>query len=346
MNKKDRYFLAANGFSGFRCYFDELINDTELKRLYIVKGGSGVGKSTLMHKLGEYFGNAGDTVEEILCSSDPDSLDGVLIKRGENTVALIDGTSPHQYDMRYPIARDCLVDLSVGICEEKIEKQLKIIAELIRKKTECYKFAYSYLQLSGNSYKILMDECFKQIKSSAINELLFKLPINTQLKGKRKKTKLYSAVSRLGFTSLDISENGYYRVYSFKRCAASQAVLTALYERLFSLGDITLFKSPLDDALLDGFSLDSQGVLFKLTEGDYTENEREFFSPDIEKALARLECADKIYRASLDEAVKWLDVAFLEHRRLEEIYGEAMDFTKNAEITEKLILKINNELNS
>ena len=87
-------------------------------------------------------------------------------------------------------------------------------------------------------------------------------------------------------------------------------------------------------------------MLFKLTEGDYTENEREFFSPDLEKALERLECGDKIYRASLEEAGKWLDGGFLDHRRLEEIYGEAMDFTKNAEITEKLILKINNELNS
>ena len=53
-------FTAANTEKGFCSYFDELIHDEKLKRVYLIKGGPGCGKSTLMKKIADKFENGGE----------------------------------------------------------------------------------------------------------------------------------------------------------------------------------------------------------------------------------------------------------------------------------------------
>jgi len=43
-----KYFSAGNTTEGFVNYFDGAIDTAEAKKLIYIKGGSGVGKSTLM----------------------------------------------------------------------------------------------------------------------------------------------------------------------------------------------------------------------------------------------------------------------------------------------------------
>ena len=45
-----------------------------------------------------------------LCGSDPSSLDAVTLEKGEKRIAVIDGTSPHAYDARYPGAVSRILD--------------------------------------------------------------------------------------------------------------------------------------------------------------------------------------------------------------------------------------------
>lgn len=87
------YFLGANSPLGFFSLYDQLIDLETAARVYILKGGPGCGKSTLMRQVAADVEASGKRAEYILCSGDPDSLDGVIFP--ELGVAIVDGTAPH-----------------------------------------------------------------------------------------------------------------------------------------------------------------------------------------------------------------------------------------------------------
>lgn len=118
----------------------------------VFKGGPGVGKSTFMRVIGDAMLEKGYDVEFHCCSSDNDSLDGVVIPA--IGVALIDGTAPHIVDPRHPGAVDEIVHLGdywdeAGMRANKAEI-LKLTAEIGR----LFERAYGYLAQA----KILLDE--------------------------------------------------------------------------------------------------------------------------------------------------------------------------------------------
>ena len=73
-----------------------------------MKGGPGVGKSSFMKKIATEFADKGYDVEIFPCSSDPGSLDAVVIKK--LGVVLIDATAPHIVDPKIPGAIDEIVN--------------------------------------------------------------------------------------------------------------------------------------------------------------------------------------------------------------------------------------------
>ncbi|SHK14198.1 hypothetical protein SAMN02745975_03743 [Geosporobacter subterraneus DSM 17957] len=96
MDKKGkikRVFPGGNTAKGFFSYYDNIIGK-EANRLFIIKGGPGVGKSSFMKKIGYEMTEKGYDVEFHQCSSDNGSLDGVVIPALK--VAIIDGTAPHE----------------------------------------------------------------------------------------------------------------------------------------------------------------------------------------------------------------------------------------------------------
>jgi len=93
MGKLKKVFPGGNTSEGFYSFYDHIISP-EATRIFIIKGGPGVGKSTFMRKIGEEMLSMGYNVEFHCCSSDNNSLDGVVIP--EINVALIDGTAPHR----------------------------------------------------------------------------------------------------------------------------------------------------------------------------------------------------------------------------------------------------------
>lgn len=106
---KIAFFLGANLKEGFVSYFDTLHNLEKGHFTYIIKGGPGTGKSGLMKRIAKHFEDKGFTVIYIPCSSDPLSLDGIIIpKLG---VSLADGTAPHVMDPVYPGCRDEIVNV-------------------------------------------------------------------------------------------------------------------------------------------------------------------------------------------------------------------------------------------
>ena len=109
MAQVSNFFVGANSGEGFQNLFPELVNLEDTYDLMVLKGGPGVGKNTFMRELGRSMEQAGTAVEYLWCSGDPDSLDGVVLP--EIRCAVVDGTSPHVVEPRYPAAVDRYVDL-------------------------------------------------------------------------------------------------------------------------------------------------------------------------------------------------------------------------------------------
>lgn len=85
------FYLGASTPKGFVSHYESLFR--EVRHLTIIKGGPGCGKSTFMRKIGAAAQAHGQDVSYILCSSDPDSLDGVILP--QLSAAYVDGTAPH-----------------------------------------------------------------------------------------------------------------------------------------------------------------------------------------------------------------------------------------------------------
>ena len=95
------YFAGANTPNGFEGEYENHISEDSFEKVYMIKGGSGTGKSTLIRRAAETGMRIGGEITYLLCSSDPDSLDGALIRKGERQIAVIDATAPHTMDPRY-----------------------------------------------------------------------------------------------------------------------------------------------------------------------------------------------------------------------------------------------------
>ena len=343
MSVINRYFLAANGFSGFRCHFSRLLSSAEIKKLYIIKGGSGVGKSTLMRRVSSHFSDMGFSVEEILCSSDPNSLDGVVIRSEHGTIVLIDGTAPHEYDMKYPAMRDITVDLSKHLDEEAIEKKSDSITDLIKKKKRCYDSAYKNLRLAGDSYSILADTARLYADSEKI-ESLAKSLLPEKSRTAKVESKLYSAFCKNGVISLDTKDEKYETVYYFDRGYKTHILFSALFEKAKNrCSKITLFTSPFSDEIIDGFSVDG-AILFKACDSAPTYKSDCYFEKFDQSDIDITDSCEKIFEISIESARRSLCRASENHSELEKIYGAHMNFEKNTALCSRLIAKIESEV--
>ncbi|MBT2687323.1 PRK06851 family protein [Bacillus sp. ISL-47] len=101
------YFAGGNTARGFHSLFDS--NLQGLDRLFILKGGPGTGKSSLMKAIGAELSEKGYDLEYIHCSSDNHSIDGVIIPALK--AGIVDGTAPHVIEPKAPGAVDEYINL-------------------------------------------------------------------------------------------------------------------------------------------------------------------------------------------------------------------------------------------
>jgi len=151
MGKKTavRYFLGANSAGGFHSLYDNFVRPEEGDFLWVIKGGPGCGKSTFMKKIGKAAENAGLTVEYILCSGDPDSLDGVYIR--EKHMAYVDGTAPHTIDCSLPGGSGLYLDMGAFYHPDPLVKRREALEMLTRAYKARYARAYELLRAAESA---------------------------------------------------------------------------------------------------------------------------------------------------------------------------------------------------
>ncbi|WP_341473890.1 PRK06851 family protein [Desulfofundulus thermobenzoicus] len=137
-----KVFPGNNTCQGFYSFYDYII-EPDATRIFVIKGGPGVGKSTFMRKIGEEMLERGYDVEFHCCSSDNGSLDGVVIRAIR--VALLDGTAPHMVDPKNPGAVDEIIHLGDHWNEEGLRAHKKEIMALNQEVGRLFKRAYRYL---------------------------------------------------------------------------------------------------------------------------------------------------------------------------------------------------------
>ena len=90
-----KYFAASNSAEGFKSYYANVFDKNDFSKIYVIKGGPGTGKSSFMREIASRADEKGFSAILIYCSSDPASLDGVILP--ELKIAVLDGTPPHTY---------------------------------------------------------------------------------------------------------------------------------------------------------------------------------------------------------------------------------------------------------
>lgn len=141
------FFLGANTPRGFFSYYDDLIDLTTAKEVYAIKGGPGTGKSSFMRKIAGKLVEKGLECEYILCSSDPDSLDGVVFP--EIGVAFVDATAPHVVEPKYAYAVERYLHVGEFVDADALEAVRGDIIAATDGYRECYAGAYRCIYAAG-----------------------------------------------------------------------------------------------------------------------------------------------------------------------------------------------------
>lgn len=194
-------FPGGNTYKGFVNYFDGIFPDwEENNRLYILKGGPGVGKNTFMKRIGKLAEEKNYNVEYFHCASDNESLDAVRIPILGLTI--LDGTAPHIIDPKYPGAQDNIWNLGVFLNESKLAEQKNEIITYCNENSFFYKLAFSYLHAAG-SLSLSTYDIYKKALSYSKMQAHVKNLFSTKPKGNYDGTNhfrnlFYSAITPSG----------------------------------------------------------------------------------------------------------------------------------------------------
>ncbi len=205
-----KFFVASNSGNGFVSYYNQVFD--KIPQVYVIKGGPGTGKNKFMAAVAAEAVLKGAEVEYFYCSSDPLSLDGVIIN---STIALADGTAPHVYEPKTVGAHENILNLGQFWNRDVLSRQRDVIEYLSERKSDCYERAYGFLSTSKKLETIKKSILSPYINYERINESANRickdemLPQGSGLTDKR----LCNSVGMSGFYRFTTYEEMASRIY-------------------------------------------------------------------------------------------------------------------------------------
>ena len=335
-NNNLKFFAASNGYTGFRSYFEEVFPTEHFDKLYVLKGGPGTGKSSLMKKLSEKLLGSGCTVEEIYCSSDPHSFDGIIAEKNAKKIGMLDGTAPHARDATHPGAIDTIVNLGDNWDNRWLIASKDKICELNKEKKTAYHTAYHYLSLCGFCHdrirSLINESKLAKIAKSIANDAA---EMNFGSFEKCGPGRLLSSFGRQGRYSLlplytDLGEV----IMPFDDTLISTFFITELTKILKENNIPTLsFADPLDPDSIDTLHIPALNLTYSSSCGTSEKRDAAELFSTVDNESLRV--SRTVYSDCIKEAQRWFSIASDFHFRLEEIYTQTMDFEKNDKIFEQ-----------
>lgn len=261
------FFLGANSAQGFYSLYRDFASRPG-DVLHIIKGGPGTGKSTFMRNLGKAAEERGYTVEYIICSGDPDSLDGVYLP--ELGVGFADGTAPHVLDPEFFGATGDYVNLGRFCDVDAVRTHREQIADVTRRYRAQYTAAYAYLAAAGE-VDAVRGEAFRTPEVLSAVRRRAESAVRREFGSSRKKApgqvtrRFLSAVSCKGQMYLwDTLTTLCPRVFCLEnRCGLADTYLQTVLEGAGAAGaDAIACPSPLRPEVLEAVLFPAQGVAF------------------------------------------------------------------------------------
>lgn len=170
MAKVRHVYPGGNSCYGFYSFYDHIVPVSARNKI-VLKGGPGVGKSTFMKMIGEDLSKQQIDIEYHWCSSDNNSLDGVVA--GDRQVCVLDGTAPHVVDPRFPGAVDRIINLGEYWDAEMIAANRERVISLTNRIGLCFKRAYIRLNEAHSAlqeWKTYIEEAcdFKSVNRNVL----------------------------------------------------------------------------------------------------------------------------------------------------------------------------------
>ncbi len=352
------YFLGANSSGGFYSLYDQLLPPERARRIYILKGGPGCGKSTLMRRVAQSVEKEGIGVERILCSGDPDSLDGVVIPVLE--AALVDGTAPHVVEPKYPGVVERYINLGDCYDSKGLASLRGEIMSCMKGYKGCYQRAYRCLnaaaEIGKDARAILMTEALEQRLAKRAKGIL-----SREMKGKQEgkngsgvvRQRFLNAVSHRGriflYHTVQVQCE---RVYELAdRWGLAHELLTYLLSGLTGSGyDVVACPDPMAPERLAHLIVPELSLAFVSSAPEqpcpaepYRRIKLDSMADEelLHENRGRLRFARRVSEALMEEGIASLAQAKQMHDDLEKLYNPYVDFGRveelAREITEELL---------
>lgn len=343
-----KYFLAANSCEGFVSEFARCYNPNDSWRAYIIKGGPGTGKSSFMKYVAAKAEEKGLKCIYCPCSSDPDSLDAVIMP--DKKTVILDGTAPHTLDPKYPAVCEEILNFGEFWCSEKLKDKTEII-EITNQNKALHITAARYLQAVGqlmlDNYKTALS-CTQKAKAISFAENLCKRYIPKTAGTSYEWVRYIGGIGPKGIVSFpETVENTCNELVIIKDCygAASSIIMEEIRKNSLKNGyEIITLKNPfLPSVITDHI------IIPKLSLAFVTENNFINFKSDLRRIHARrftetkllhqskerLKFNKKVINHLLSCASDTLLNAKNVHDELESHYIKAMNFEKLNKFAEK-----------
>ncbi len=335
-----KYFLASNSAEGFVSVFKERYNAKDGWQSFIIKGGPGTGKSSFMKYIASKAIEKGFLIELCPCSSDPDSLDALIIP--EKRIIVLDGTAPHTVEPTYPAVCEEILNFGEFWDTKVLKSQRQDIINLINKNKTLHKSASRYIKATGqiirDNFKIASNCCENQKILKFSNKLCKKyIPQNTK-SGKEEIRFLYAVTPKgiVSFANTALKGINTPIIIEDRYSAVSNEIMQNIRSYALSNGHniITVKNSFLPSDLIEHIIIPELSVCF-LREFDYQHfstdvrriHARRFLNPtQLAKSRERLKFNKKLIQELLLSAIETLNDAKTTHDELENYYINAMDF--------------------
>lgn len=364
MAKVRHMYPGANTCYGFYSFYDHIVPHDAHNKI-VIKGGPGVGKSTFMKMIGKELNEAGVDLEYHWCSSDNNSLDGLVA--GDRQLCLVDGTAPHVVDPRYPGAVDWIINMGDFWDAEKITSNKNNVIQLTKQVGLNFERAYNRLKEAQSTWWEWSSYCREAMDTTAVNRNILALADDflqhAPKSGQASRHLFAAALTPEGVVNkVDSLIEDKWSIFAVKGSPGSG--VKGLFKHIEDMSGLNgiyseIYHCPFDPANIDLIILPENKVAILDISGHIADYEKNLPARKYKRMLdfdqfldsaalnpydEKLAATKDRFQNGLQEAITFIQTAKKFHDELETNYVPAMDFARIEAFRKELVDNLLEEL--